>query len=203
MTSQACIGLYKKACTLPSIYIITPASLLHHAPPLRLHHPICHLSAQPGHSTRTISFRLGVSLGAISKIRREHCYDVPVAVGGCPSKLTPATEHHLVRLTTYGGSATAAAAARELATTLGGPIHRTTAAQVLKGLVSMLSHRRRSPLSSVLTSEHAMSMLSAIYTGLWRTGRRSSSQMRLRSTAWGLMGGNGLGRDQGRAFLQG
>jgi hypothetical protein len=37
MTSQACIGLYKKACTLPSIYIITPASLLHHAPPLRLH----------------------------------------------------------------------------------------------------------------------------------------------------------------------
>jgi transposase len=85
-----------------------------------------------GTSTCTISLRLGVSLGAISKMCREHCHDVSVAVGGRPSKLTPAAEHHLVRLTTHGGSATAAAAARELATTLRGPIHHTTAARALK-----------------------------------------------------------------------
>jgi transposase len=97
-----------------------------------------------GVSSRDISFRLGVSLGTISNIRKAHCPDAPHPARGCPSKLTPTAEYHLIRLTTSGGSATAAAAARELSTIMGGPIHRTTASRAMRkaGLITVTKKKK-------------------------------------------------------------
>ena len=42
------------------------------------------------HSGKEISRRMGVSTGAISKVRSEHQSSLPKSTGGCPSKLSSA-----------------------------------------------------------------------------------------------------------------
>lgn len=65
-------------------------------------------------STRDIATQTGVHYSTISRIRKEHCPDYQKPSPGCPSKLSPATARHAVRLITTGKAENASQVAKYL-----------------------------------------------------------------------------------------
>jgi transposase len=97
-----------------------------------------------GFSHPAIHSQTGVSLGSISNIRSKYCPDLPRAQGGCPSKLSPSTRHHAIRLVTNGKGSTAAQAAKVLSQALEEPIASHTVSHALRreGLKAVRKKKR-------------------------------------------------------------
>jgi transposase len=88
---------------------------------------------QSGHTTKETHERTGVSYGSISKIRFQHCSDIPKALGGRPKHLSPTATHRAYQIVTTGKGANATQAAKAMSTALGTTVRPWTVRRALRG----------------------------------------------------------------------
>ena len=79
-----------------------------------------------GHSLRQVAAQTGLHYSTISRVRSQHRSNLPKALGGRPSKLSPTTARHAQRLISSGKADTAVDVAKNLGEILPEPISTQT-----------------------------------------------------------------------------
>lgn len=97
-----------------------------------------------GHSTSHIQLSTGVGHATICRLRSKHRPDLPKAVGGCPSKLSPANIRHAVHLISSQKAENAVQVTRTLQDIINAPLSTQTVRRKLKeaGLKAVVKKKR-------------------------------------------------------------
>jgi transposase len=97
-----------------------------------------------GLSLHQIHLSTGVSTSSISRIRKEHCQNIPNNPGGRPSKLTPTNVRHALRLITSQQADNAAQVTRILQNITNQPLSTSTVCRHLKkaGMKAVVKKKR-------------------------------------------------------------
>ena len=100
--------------------------------------------ARQGHSITHIHTQTGVSRSQISKVRSQHCPEVPKSQGGRPSLFSPTTIRHATRLIETGKADTAVEVHRNIKDTFLGNISVQTIRRALKvaGMRAVVKKKR-------------------------------------------------------------
>ena len=97
-----------------------------------------------GHSGEAIAKKTGVSPSAISKLHSKKCSTLPRAIGGHPSKLSPANIHHAQHLIISGRVENAVQVTKSLSNIINEPLSAST----------VHLHLRKSGMKAVVKSKY-------------------------------------------------
>jgi transposase len=114
-----------------------------------------------GHSGEAIAKQVGVSPSTISKLRSKKHSTLPKAIGGRPSKLSPANIRHAQHLITSGKAENAVQVTKALANVIDQPLSANTVRLHLKksGMKAVVKTKR-----PILSARHRKARLDFAYT---------------------------------------
>ena len=102
--------------------------------------------ASHGHSTHSISSRLGVSQSTVSSVLRNLLPDRNFSAGCCPSKLSPSSTHFIISQIRTGKAKTAVDATKKVNSRNTTPVSSTTVRRILKKHSFKAVTRKKKPL---------------------------------------------------------
>jgi len=88
--------------------------------------------ASKGHSSCSIASKLGVTQSTISRILRDLLPNRPRPLSGCPSKLSPTSQHAIITQITTGRAFNAVQATNHINSIIPSPVSLQTVRRVLK-----------------------------------------------------------------------
>ena len=141
-----------------------------------------------GYFHHQIHTKTGVSLGTISKIGKKIDSTKENNPGGHPSKLWAWDKQSIIHQITSGKLDNAVQATRFINKTLNNPIHPQTVQNASKEAGLQSATKKKFQCSSRHIDRSSSILLSIMKAGVWRIGKESYGQMRLKLIILGQMG---------------
>ena len=102
--------------------------------------------ASKGHSSCSIASKLGVSQSTVSRILRDLLPNRPRPLSGCPSKLSPTSQHAIITQITTGRAFNAVQATNHINSIIPSPVSLQTVRRVLKNHSFKVVTKKKKPL---------------------------------------------------------
>ena len=143
----------------------------------------------------------GISKTTVSRINKTYAEDKENNKGGRPSKLSAADQRRIISKITTGQFDNAVQAAQFINNIISKPFNPQTIRDSLKKLISEQLSRPRNLFLQQHIGRRDFTLLKSTETILWKTGRGSFGQMRLKSIDLGQMGTSLYGKKGVSHFL--